>query len=188
MLDESFEDFMSMLDCPVFVVTTQLHGRPSGCLVAFANQSGVDPPRFSAAIAKGSDTCEVASQSQHLAVHVLSRQQRGLAELFGGPTGPAANPFDRCSWRAGPQGMPVLDEAIAWFVGRTLDRFDIGDHVQYLLEPVATWAPECSDDPLYLSDFDDVDPGHDASHRLFDSASGDATRRYGVVRFTLGGI
>jgi flavin reductase (DIM6/NTAB) family NADH-FMN oxidoreductase RutF len=186
-VDEPFEDLMAMLDHPVFVVTTQDNGQPSGCLVSFANQASVNPPGFLVGIAKSSHAFEAASRSQHLAVHVLSRQHRGLAELFGDQTRSQFNNFDRCSWRAGPQGMPILDDAIAWFVGRTVGRLDIGDHMACLLEPVATWAPECSEDPLYLSDFDDVDPGHETSHRLFDRAPGDATHRYGV-RFTLDGL
>ena len=33
--------------------------------------------------------------------------------------------------------MPVLDGAVAWFVGRIIERYDLGDHVGHLLEPVA---------------------------------------------------
>ena len=184
MVDESFEDFMGMLDGPVFVVTTQSDGHPAGCLVSFATQTSVQPPSFMVVVPRSSHTREVASRSEHLAVHVLSQQHVALAELFDSQTDDQTKKFDRCSWRAGPNGMPILDDAIAWFVGRTAHWIDIGDHVAYLLEPVATWAPECSDDPLYLSDLDDLEPGHEASHRLFGSAPSDATQRY-RVRFTL---
>jgi flavin reductase (DIM6/NTAB) family NADH-FMN oxidoreductase RutF len=190
-VDESFEDLMVMLDYPAFVVTTQAAGEPAGCLVGFATQISVEPPRFLVGVAKSSHTFGVASRSQYLAVQVLSRRHRALAELFGNQTGHQINKFDRCSWRAGPQGMPILDDAIAWFVGRTVNWIDAGDHVAYLLEPVATWAPETSDDPLYLSDIDDIDDldgGHEVSQRLFDGAPGtDATRRYGL-RFTIDGL
>jgi len=192
-LDETFEDLMAMLDYPAFVVTTQAAGQPAGCLVGFATQTGVGPPRFLVGVAKGSHTLGVASRAQHLAVHVLSRRHRALAELFGNQTGHQINKFDRCSWRAGPQGMPMLDDAIAWFVGRIVDRFDVGDHVAYLLEPVATWAPESFDDPLYLSDLDDDDLDDDDSGGEPDSAffrgqpRVDVTRRYGL-RFTIDGL
>ncbi len=185
-VDESFDDLMGMLDSPVFVVTTQADGQPSGCLVSFANQASAEPPMFQVGIPKDSATFGVASRSQYLAVHVLARHHGVLAELFGSE-GDESNKFHRCRWRAGPQGMPILDDAIAWFVGRTLGAIEMGDHVQYVLEPVATWAPECSDDPLYLSDLDDMDPGNEASDRLFDRAPSDVTRRYGV-RFTLDGF
>ena len=80
---------MTMLDLPAFVVTTQAAGQPAGCLVGFATQTGVAPPRFLVGLAKGSHTFGVASLSQHLAVHVLSRRHRALAELFGSQTGPS---------------------------------------------------------------------------------------------------
>ncbi len=187
MVDESFDDLMGMLDYPVFVVTTQADGQPSGCLVSLANQASIEPPIFQVGIPKDSDTFAVASRSQYLVVHVLARHHRVLAELFG-TRGDESNKFLRCRWRAGPQGMPILGDAIAWFVGRTLGQIEMGDHVQYVLEPIATWASDGSDDPLYLSDLDDIDPGHEGSHRLFGSAPSDATRRYGVVRFTLDGL
>jgi flavin reductase (DIM6/NTAB) family NADH-FMN oxidoreductase RutF len=186
-VDKSFDDFMSMLDYPALVVTTQADGVPAGCLVGFGSQVADQPPRFLVSLAKGSHTLQVAGRSQHLAVHVLAQRHRALAALFGGETGHRVNKFERCSWRAGPQGLPILDEAIAWFVGRTVDWADIGDHAIFLLEPVATWASESDEEPLYLSDIDDLDPGYEQPSRLFDGAPGHVTNRYGM-KFTLGGI
>jgi flavin reductase (DIM6/NTAB) family NADH-FMN oxidoreductase RutF len=177
-VDESFDDFMGMLDTPMFVVTTQADGHPSGCLVGFATQTSMEPPRFLVCMSRGNHTFGVASRSEHLAVHVLAQRHHALAELFGSQTGDLINKFDRCSWRAGPKGMPILDDVLAWFVGRTVDRIDVGDHVGYLLEPVGVWAPECAEDLLYLSDVDDIEPGHEASERRADDT------RYGA-RFTL---
>lgn len=181
MNDEPFDQLMAILDHPVYVVTTQADGQASGCLVSFATQISARPPRFLVGISKRSNTCEVAGRSEYLAVHVLLQRHRALAELFGSETARQTTKSDPCSWRSGPRGMPILDDSAAWFVGKTLDRTDFGDHVGYLLEPVATWAPESTDDLLYLSDFDDLEPG--AS--LADSEPHDTPRQYGVVRFTL---
>ena len=66
------------------------------------------------------------------------------------------------------RGAPVrrecrfCDDAVAWFVGRTLERIDLGDHVGYLLEPLTAWASESSEDLLCLSDVADIEPGHEA--------------------------
>lgn len=151
-----------MLDYPMFVVTTQADGHPSGCLVGFATQASIDPQRFLVGMSKTNHTGSVASRSGYLAVHVLSRQQHDLAELFGGQTGDRIDKFERCSWHAGPHGMPILQDAIAWFVGKTLDRIDFGDHVGYLLEPLDAWIAEGSEDLLCLSDVGDIEPGHQA--------------------------
>lgn len=161
-MGERFDDLMSMLDYPMLVVTTQCDGHRSGCLVGFSTQASIEPQRFLVGMSKSNHTCKVASRSGHLAVHLLSRHQHGLAELFGGQTGDQINKFDHCSWREGPYGMPILEDAIAWFVGRTLDRIDFGDHLGYLLEPLSAWTSENSEELLSLSDVGDIQPGHEA--------------------------
>jgi flavin reductase (DIM6/NTAB) family NADH-FMN oxidoreductase RutF len=187
-IDDAFDDLMGMLDYPVFVVTTVADGEPAGCLVSLASQTSVHPPSFVISLTLNSHTAEVASRSEFLAVHMLPRRQQALAELFGTQTGREVNKFERCSWRPGPQGMPILDETVAWFVARTVSRSDVGDHVVYLLAPIAGWAPESEEDLLYLSDIefdvDDDDGGHEDPQRLYVRERGDA-RRYNVPRFTL---
>jgi flavin reductase (DIM6/NTAB) family NADH-FMN oxidoreductase RutF len=138
-------------------------------------------------VPRSSDTCGVAHQSGHLAVHVLAQRQVGLAELFGRETDDASNRFQRCSWRAGPRGMPILDEAIAWFVGRTAHWIDIGDHVAYIVEPVAAWAGESDEEVLYLSDLDDLGPGQVVPERFVLHKPAADQRQYGI-RFTLDGF
>jgi flavin reductase (DIM6/NTAB) family NADH-FMN oxidoreductase RutF len=160
--DESFDRLVAMLDYTMFVVTTQADGHPSGCLVGFATQTSLRPPRFLAGLSRKNHTFRVAARSEHLAVHVLSRRHIGLAQLFGGQTGDQINKFERCSWHTGPEDMPILDDAVAWFVGKTLNRIDLGDHVGYLLEPVAGDAAESSDDLVSFPDVADMEPGHEA--------------------------
>ncbi len=191
MVGEAFDDLMAMLDGPVFVVTTQADGHPSGCLVGFATQTSVQPPSFMVGLPRSSGISDVASRSEHLAVHVLAQRQHVLAELFANQTDDQIDQFVRCKWRAGPYGTPILDDAVAWFVGRIASRSEVGDYVAYLLEPVSVWAPESEEDLLYLSDLDfDIDdnddPGQEAAQqRFYNRERGEATRRYGGVRFTL---
>lgn len=181
MIAESFDDLMTMLDGPVFLVTTQADGVPSGCLVSFATQTSVQPPSFMVGLPRGTNLLTAASQSDHVAVHVLPHRQHVLAELFASRPDDA---FAHCAWRTGPAGMPILDESAAWFVGRTVSRSDVADHVAYLLEPVAVWAPENAEDLLYLSDIDDIEPGQEAPQRLYTGERTKAAQGYGM-RFTL---
>jgi flavin reductase (DIM6/NTAB) family NADH-FMN oxidoreductase RutF len=58
--------------------------------------------------------------------------------------------------------MPILDDAVAWFVGKTLERLDLGDHIGYLLEPVTGEAAESSGDLVSFPDVADLKPGHEA--------------------------
>jgi flavin reductase (DIM6/NTAB) family NADH-FMN oxidoreductase RutF len=160
--DAPFEQLVDLLDYTMYVVTTQADGEPSGCLVGFATQASIDPARFIVGISKSNHTCRIAARSDFLAVHVVRRSHIELARLFGGETGDEVNKFDRCSWHTGPEDMPILDNAAGWFVGRTLERIDLGDHIGYLLDTVAGAVPDPSDDLISLKDVTDMTPGHDA--------------------------
>ncbi|ORV45293.1 oxidoreductase [Mycolicibacter engbaekii] len=160
--DESFQQLVSMLDYTMFVVTTRAHDETSGCLVGFATQTSIDPARFLVGISKRNHTFAVAAASEHLAVHVLARDDMELARLFGSQTGDDINKFEHCAWHRGPEGMPILDAAPGWFVGKTLRRIDLGDHLGYLLEPVAAEAETRTPDLLSLADVVDLEPGHSA--------------------------
>jgi flavin reductase (DIM6/NTAB) family NADH-FMN oxidoreductase RutF len=160
--DESFDRFVEMLDYTMFVVTTQADGEQSGCLVGFATQTSVRPPRFLVGVSRTNHTCRVAARSDYLAVHVLARRHVGLARLFGGQTGDQDDKFEHCSWCTGPQNMPILDDAAAWFVGKTLERIDLGDHIGYLLEPATGAVVEGSADLVGIADVADLEPGHKA--------------------------
>lgn len=159
---EGFSDIMSRLDYPMFVVTTHAGGERSGCLVGFATQTAIDPPRFLVAISDKNRTFRVASAADHLAVHVLSSENRALSELFGELTGDDVDKFARCSWREGPHGLPVLDEAAGWFTGRILGKTALGDHVGFLLEPDRGELRGELEDLLTFRDVSDMEAGHGA--------------------------
>jgi len=106
----------------------------------------------------------VAQQATHLAVHVLGREHLDLARLFGGKTGQKIDKFQRCQWHTGPEGLPILDAATAWFVGQIERRFDMGDHVGHLLAPVAAGPRNIvkSTALVTYADVHDLKPGHEA--------------------------
>jgi flavin reductase (DIM6/NTAB) family NADH-FMN oxidoreductase RutF len=157
-----FEKLASMLDYPMFVVTTHCRDESAGCLVGFASQVSIRPPRFLVGLSKRNHTYRVAQHAEHLAVHLVPRRHRELARLFGGHTGDATDKFARCRWRPGPKGLPILADAAGWFVGDVLSRFDLGDHVGFLLEPVSGDAPTEFEQLVTFADVRDLDPGHEA--------------------------
>ena len=158
---EEFDAFVDGLDYPMFVVTTNDGDELSGCLVGFATQTSIDPPRFLVCLSEKNHTLRVALRAEWLAVHVLEEGQRGLAELFGGETGDQVDKLAACAWHRGPGGVPVLDDCGAYVVGRILEHRPLGDHVGFLLEPIAAQGDDATD-PLTLQDAEDVDPGHPA--------------------------
>jgi flavin reductase (DIM6/NTAB) family NADH-FMN oxidoreductase RutF len=146
----------------MFVVTTRAGGQSAGCLVGFASQVSIHPHRFLVGLSKRNRTYRVAETTDHLAVHLLERRHCELARLFGSETGDSVDKFARCAWHSGPSGLPILDDAAGWFVGSVLNRYDVGDHVGFLLEPVAGDAPEKFEQLVTFSDVRDLEPGHEA--------------------------
>ncbi|MGW7055992.1 flavin reductase family protein [Streptomyces sp. NPDC054887] len=147
----------------MYLVTAATADERAGCLVGFASQTSIDPSRFVVWLSRANRTYRVARRAEHVAVHLLRREDRALAELFGGETGDSVDKFARVAWQPGLGGTPVLDAACAWFVGRVLDRFDGGDHVGFLLAPVAL-SPHAAGRPrlLGLTDVAGMTPGHPA--------------------------
>lgn len=96
-------------------------------------------------------------------MHLLRREDRALAELFGGETGDRLDTFERVAWQPQDGGTPVLTDACAWFVGRVPDLFTGGDHVGFLPAPVAESArPPGRAQLLGFTDVADLPPGHPA--------------------------
>jgi flavin reductase (DIM6/NTAB) family NADH-FMN oxidoreductase RutF len=158
---EEFDRFVDVLDYPMFVVTTTDGTDRSGCLVGFATQASIDPPRLLVCLSDKNHSYRVAREADLLAVHVLAEEQRDLAELFGEETGDEVDKFTRCAWHPGPGGVPVLDDCPSYVVGRILDHWPLGDHEGFLLEPIDT-GPEAHTRPITLGDVDDLEPGHSA--------------------------
>jgi flavin reductase (DIM6/NTAB) family NADH-FMN oxidoreductase RutF len=156
-----FGEFVAGLDTPVYVVTTTDGLELSGCLVGFATQTSIDPPRMLVCLSEHNHTLGVALGAELLAVHRLDEDEHGLADLFGGETGDRTDKFDRCSWKPGPGGVPLLEDT-THVVGRILKHRSLGDHIGFLLEPVAAGGGEPAAEPLTLRDVEDVEPGHRA--------------------------
>ncbi len=132
-----FNDLVGALDYPMFIATARSRtGERAGCLVGFATQCSIDPPRFLVCVSRANRTYRVAQAADALAVHFVPSSATALAELFGGRTGDELDKFSRCAWREGRGGVPILSECRSWFVGAVLDRLQLGDHVGFLLDPV----------------------------------------------------
>jgi riboflavin biosynthesis pyrimidine reductase/flavin reductase (DIM6/NTAB) family NADH-FMN oxidoreductase RutF len=153
------------VDPTMTVVTAAADGERAGCLVGFHAQCSIGPPRYAVWLSKANHTYRVALRSEHLAVHFLGRDQRHLAERFGGSTGDHGDKFAGLPWRPGPYGTPILEECPHRLVGRRTALFDEGgDHVCVVLDPLEVGAPGALG-PLRLSDVEDIEPGHGAGDR-----------------------
>jgi flavin reductase (DIM6/NTAB) family NADH-FMN oxidoreductase RutF len=158
---ETFEAIMGKLDYPMFLVTTVAGDERSGCLVGFATQCSIDPPRFMVCLSDKNHTARVAARGEALAVHLVPACEMALARLFGSHTGDEVDKFAHCAWHPGPAGLPILDDCESWFAGWIIDRFPWGDHVGFEVE---VFAARRGGDEAHLTfrDVRELEPGHDA--------------------------
>jgi flavin reductase (DIM6/NTAB) family NADH-FMN oxidoreductase RutF len=136
----TFHRLVGGLEYPMFIVTAQVGAEPLGCLVGFATQASIDPPRFAVCLSHANRTYRHGRDAELLGVHCVPADGEELARLFGGETGDEVDKFARCAWHEGPGGVPILERCSNWFVGRVLWRADAGDHDAFLLEPIAAHA------------------------------------------------
>jgi flavin reductase (DIM6/NTAB) family NADH-FMN oxidoreductase RutF len=133
----TFSALVGDLEYPMFIVTARAGEEPLGCLVGFATQTSIDPPRFAVCLSHANRTFRRGRDAPVLGVHCVPAEAEALARLFGGETGDEVDKFARCAWHPGPEGVPVLEDCPSWFAGRVLWRRDAGDHDVFVLEPIA---------------------------------------------------
>jgi flavin reductase (DIM6/NTAB) family NADH-FMN oxidoreductase RutF len=158
---EAANELFAALDYPMFIVTARDGEERAGCLVGFATQSSIHPPRFLACLSDKNRTYRVARHADVLIVHLVPADRADLAELFGAETGDDTDKFARVDWHDGPGGAPVLEACGNWFAGRILDRFPAGDHVAYLLAPTEAHVDR-SEGQFDFHRAKGIAPGHDA--------------------------
>jgi flavin reductase (DIM6/NTAB) family NADH-FMN oxidoreductase RutF len=157
-----FNQLVGMLDYPMLIATVAARdGTRAGCLVGFATQCSIDPPRFLICISDKNYTWRVAQDADALAVHFVPAEADALAELFGGETGDEIDKFAQSAWRAGPLGQPILADLDNWFVGVVIERVALGDHVGFVLEPVEV-AVGPQDAEFTFHRARSIEPGHRA--------------------------
>ncbi|ARP74535.1 flavin reductase [Streptomyces pluripotens] len=118
----------------VAVITARGASGPVGFTATSLTSVSADPPLVSFGIGTGASSWPAVAASDHVGVHILGEHQSELAatfarsgaDRFGAPT----------AWWEGPEGVPVLDDVLAWLVCRIVGRVPAGDHRIVLAEVV----------------------------------------------------
>lgn len=156
---EAFDAIVSRLNSPAYVVTTAAGAERGGCLVAFASQCSIEPPRFGVWLSKENQTYRLALSAATLVVHVLRSGDQDLALLFGAQTGDEVDKFQDIEWSAGPDGCPMIARCDR-FIGSITQRIDTGDHVGFVLAPQGGRYERVDNPPLGIRDLGDITAGH----------------------------
>jgi flavin reductase (DIM6/NTAB) family NADH-FMN oxidoreductase RutF len=129
----------------VAVITAGGETGPVGFTATSLSSVSAKPPMLSFGISTGASSWPAISGADHVGVHILGEHQEQLAatfarsgaDRFGAPT----------AWREGPEGVPVLDDVLAWLVCRVVARVPAGDH-RIVLGEVVLGDPAGSGRPL----------------------------------------
>lgn len=109
----------------VTVVTTRAETGPLGMTVnSFASVS-LDPPLVLWSPARKSSRFPAFEAAPYFAIHVLSENQRVLAEHFAR----SAEPFPDLAYEEGIDGTPLFEGSLARFECRHAAGHDGGDHL-----------------------------------------------------------
>ena len=153
------------VDAPLVVVTTQVDGERGGCLVVFHTQASIEPELYAVWLSRANRTTALATNADHLAVHFLTRDQKDVAEHWGSLTGDETDKFAGVEWFEGPHDLPLLTACPDRIVLERVEVMDMpeADHLCWMGR-VESARPD-HDEPLRLSDVDDITPGHEADDR-----------------------
>lgn len=110
----------------VAVVTARGDAGPVGFTATSLTSVSADPPLLSFGIGTGGSSWPAISGTDHVGVHILGEHQRELAVRFARSGADRFGPAT--AWREGPEGVPVLDDVLAWLVCRIVGRVPAGDH------------------------------------------------------------
>jgi flavin reductase (DIM6/NTAB) family NADH-FMN oxidoreductase RutF len=110
----------------VAVITARGDAGPVGFTATSLSSVSAEPPMLSFGIGTGASSWPAVSRAGHVGVHILGEHQEELAATF------ARSGADRfggeTAWHDGPEGVPVLDDVLAWLVCRVVARVPAGDH------------------------------------------------------------
>lgn len=121
-----FRSALGMFATGVTIVTAcGADGKPVGLTASSFNSVSLTPPLVLWSLSHSTSTLTAFTQGSHYAVHILTVQQRFLAERF------ATRGIDRwegVAYRTGLGGVPLIEGAAAVFECHNRSQYVEGDH------------------------------------------------------------
>ena len=134
----AFRDALARWASGVAVVTTvDGGGRPWGFTASAFSALSLEPPLVLVCLDRGADCYPAFLDADGFAVNVLGTGHEGLARRFATR---GEDKFRGAAFDLGPLGVPVLVDALAVIVCRTVDRLPGGDHTIFLGAVRAGWV------------------------------------------------
>ena len=137
----------------IYVLTSFHKEEINGMIASWVSQVSYDPLLIMAAVHTNRYSHQLIEKSGCFALHAVARDQADLLKRFKG-SDPQAK-FASIQWKRGTTGSPVLENCIAYFEGKIVERFSPGNHTLFFAEVVdARLIAEAQ--PLSSMDYDGV--------------------------------
>ncbi len=118
----------------IYVLTSFYKEEINGMIASWVSQVSYDPLLIMVAVHTNRYSHHLIEKSGCLTLHVLAREQADLLKRFKGPDRVAK--FSSIPWNRGKTGSPILEDCIAYFEGKVVDRFSPGNHTLFIAEVV----------------------------------------------------
>lgn len=132
-IKDGFRHAMRRLATTIALITTGRDESWSGMAATAVMSVCAEPPTLLTAVNRTASIHPVLSQSERFCVNLLADRHRDLVGIFSGQKKGLAR-FETGDWAAGPDGIPVLGDALASLVCRTTQQIDVGTHTLFLGE------------------------------------------------------
>jgi 3-hydroxy-9,10-secoandrosta-1,3,5(10)-triene-9,17-dione monooxygenase reductase component len=116
----------------VTIITTGKEGECRGFTASSFTSLSLEPPLVLVCVHRESNTLPVIQHTGAFAINILSQSQEHASRLFSSRIVPDSERMQQVCFHGGTSGVPILDDAIAFFECRTLREYDGGDHVIFV--------------------------------------------------------
>lgn len=131
---EAFRSGMRQLASGVSIITSGTGAAPVGMVATAVCSVSVEPPTLLVSISRTASAYPTIEASGQLCVNVLGASHDDLLARFTTPARRAER-FTASKWRLRPEAPPVLDDALAAFDCRVVERFAYATHVIFFARP-----------------------------------------------------
>ncbi len=146
------QDVLAKFPLGVYIVGSAHGDRINGMTAAWVSQVSFSPKMVAVAIAPERYTFDLVRKSGKFSLSLLGEDQLELAKRFGFYSGREENKFSGVDYHL-IDGLPVLDDCVAWVSCEVEGSCEAGDHVLFLGRVVK--AKLVDDRPVLLFRWED---------------------------------
>jgi flavin reductase (DIM6/NTAB) family NADH-FMN oxidoreductase RutF/nitroreductase len=126
---DTFKALMRKIASSVAVITTCHDGHRHGMTATAVCSVSVDPPAILIVVNRSARSHALISASKAFNVNILADHQREVSNQFASKEG---DPFGSVGHRFGSNGVPVIDDAVAFMECRIALETDFGTHTIFI--------------------------------------------------------